>query len=166
MITTANINHRLEYIDKVIALYENERTTLRTLAQIYKDPIYKDVRELEKLLDHSKIEYKQPVSIPQTLDEMLSRPKEQLPYADSPSFMRIMHWIYENTITTNNGKYHEVRLTIDPHTAKLIGVSSGTLSKFVSDAREDKYLVKTGKRGWYTVNNAFYQLLSTEVWGE
>lgn len=50
MITPNNIKERIRYIDSVISLYEREKDVLNKLIEIYSQPAYSDIKELEDTL--------------------------------------------------------------------------------------------------------------------
>lgn len=178
MITTTNIQQRLQYIDEVIALYENERETLRILTTIYKNPVYKDIRDLEKFIDNghkdqravvltlsNNQEKKEAIEMKDNTERKPRKSKEIIPSNElnelrlkefnKPCNIRIMSWMFENTISTNNGKHREVRLSTTPQNAKVIGVGSNTLQKFVNLLLDNKLMVK-GKQAWRILTEELY----------
>lgn len=162
MITTANIRQRLEIIEKVIALYQNEKEALTNLTAIYRDPVYKDIRELESIIDRDQMPHlvKLPTSSqPQASKEPNVKGKAGRPIDKSiytAGNLKVMYWIFENAVTSNNNKHHEIRIVQTPQFAKALGCGSNTIGKFLNTFKQTGDLKSIGKHGLYAIAPDFY----------
>lgn len=64
VITIKNIKERLAYVETVIKLYEDERAGLQLLTEVYSNPRYADIKQLEELCEHDTVPYAPQKDIP------------------------------------------------------------------------------------------------------
>lgn len=156
MITINDIKRRIEYVEKILALYEGEKEALQSLSTIYSNVAYQDVRALEELVKQNTptgmmhMEVAKPESQSRPMNRSLSPVAKMLA---SKSYKNLLEYIYikkENDI---------ILLPIDAACAKEIGIGSGSLGKLRDMMLATGRLSKTADRKYYRVSASLLEEL-------
>lgn len=158
MLTTKDINNRLNWLHDTIAMYETEYNALLSLQKLYDRPEYQILTSIEEPPKPTIISaYSTSAKAPAATDPRQNAATDEL-MAKINKRQLLKSEILKMT-------FKEVPLKIDGPSAKALGMSTTTLSNLIGSLKARGILNKTKlhRKPYYRVDKSFIDYVRTQL---